>query len=230
MMNVELLKNNPKLTIVGFIAIILITLLQFTPSATKKSVLPPAAMNRHIEQNVQFFTKIIGNQNRTRVYFPFSFQGESFPLFLGYQTKEGGIKEFLVYHPQTSKLAWSTIREDGLTLFQKSPNFTSIKGFVNQASGEIYIDSLVKSQYPDLNAKDLPISNDRQINLDEVDYILTSQAPIKEGNATYYYENIIDTTDAKLDETEQITWLVRAPDADENNVFYLGNIDIEYLQ
>ena len=81
-----------------------------------------------------------------------------------------------------------------------------------------------------LNTDLIHFSNDTPIDLEKYDFILSTQTFLNQINSIYYYEKIIDTNDALLDEYDQITWAVRAPDSDEDHVFYLGDIDIVYLQ
>jgi hypothetical protein len=187
-------------------------------------------MDEHIAQTVQFSTQIIGSQNRTEVFIPFSFKTDPFPLVLGYQLEDQTIREFLIFHPQLSFLGWSAITDKGLTLYQKVKKYESTSEFLENPSGKIAAENNLLDKYPQLNADLIHFSNDHPIDLEKYDYILSTQIHLNQGNSIYYYKNVIDTSDAALDEDDQITWVVRAPDANEDHRFYLGNIEIVFLQ
>jgi hypothetical protein len=136
------------------------------------------------------------------------------------------MNEFLIFHPQISFLDWSQIREGSLTLFQKTAKYTSIADFLENPSGRIVADNGLVAEYPKLKAKVL----ENELDKETTDYVLTTHIPLKAVGNTFYYENVINTDDALLDESSQITWALRAPKADPEHIFFLGNIDITYLQ
>lgn len=222
-----MLKQNKLAASIGALALIA-ALFLLNQSAKDRVKVPTidVKMNRHDQQIVQFFTKIIGSQKKTKVYIPFSFEKNTFPLLLGYTTKNHSMNEFLLFHPQISFLDWPQIKENDLTLFQKTTTYKSIADFLKNPSGKIVIDNGLLAEYSTLKAT--PLEN--EINLETTDYILTRHIPLKAVGNTFYYENIINTEDALLDDSNQITWVVRAPKADSEHVFFLGNIDITYLQ
>lgn len=226
-MNIKLLQQNKKSAVVGLIAILVVISMLIQSNKTNSPTSNVSVrMNKHNQQVVQFFTKVIGSQKKTKVYIPFSFEKNPFTLILGYQTKDQTMNEFLIYHPEISVLDWPNMQENGLTLFQKVVKYQSIADFLENPSGKIITEENLKRSFPQLNAQPLEDQND----LSTVDYILSTQVPLKAVGNTYYYDNLLNTEDALLDESGQITWVIRAPKADEDHVFFLGNIDITYLQ
>ncbi|MFC1653316.1 hypothetical protein ACFL1M_00525 [Patescibacteria group bacterium] len=183
-------------------------------------------MNRHFQNFVFFNTEVIGNQDRTQIYIPFSFEKKHIDLWFGYYLEEKQPKEWLIYHPQLFNLSWDKILENEISLYQKEKKYESVKDFLENPSGEIYADTYIIGEYERLDAK--PLYTD--LNLEEIDYIITTEIPVRFDNGTFYYENIINSTEAVRNSDDQVKWYIRAPSATEDNAFYLGNIDITYLQ
>ena len=225
----DLIAHNKIAIGIGILALgILTALLRPSPQSSPRTPLQSAKMNEHIQQNVQFFTEVKGAKDSVKVYFAFSFKDKSFPLTLGYQ--DGNTKDmntFLVFHPEISLLTWPTIRSNGITFMQKTAKFASIEDFLQKPEGRVLIDRYIFTKYRGI--KGTLIDSLDNLKASDYDYILTSHAPLKVANNTYYYENSIDASDASIDEYNQITWLIRAPDADDQHVFYLSNIDVEFL-
>lgn len=229
----KLLKTNKKAFIIGIVTIIVFIILfisqKLKPSFTIQQ--PSFEMDEQIAQTVSFFTEVIGNQTKTQVFIPFSFKTDPFPLVLGYKLEDKTLKEFLIFHPQLSFIDWYAIKGRELTLYQKEKKYDSISEFLENPSGSIATENNLKAKYPQLNADLIHFSNDTPIDFEKYDYILSTQVHLSQSNTTYYYKNIIDTSDALLDEYNRINWVVRAPDADKEHRFYLGgNIEIVYLQ
>ena len=230
---IKMFKTNKKTFLIGIVLIFILLIIfisqKIKPSSTIQQ--PSFKMEEQIGQTVSFYTKVIGNQAKTQVYIPFSFKTDSFPLVLGYKLEDQTMKEFLIFHPQLSFIDWYAIKDNGLTLYQKEIKYDSLSEFLKNPSGNIATESNLKRKYPQLNAELVHFSNDSPIDFEKYDYILSTQVHLSQSNNTYYYKNIIDTSDALIDENNKITWVVRAPDADKDHRFYLGgNIEIVYLQ
>ena len=229
----KLFKTNKKAFLIGIVAIIVLIILFISQKLIPPSTIqqPSFEMEEQIGQTVSFFTEVIGDQTKTQVYIPFSFKTDSFPLVLGYKLEDQSLKEFLIFHPQLSFINWNAIVDGDITLYQKEKKYDSISEFLKNPSGNIAAENNLKKKYPQLNADLIHFSNDTPIDFEKYDYILSTQVHLSQSNATYYYKNIIDTSDALLDEKNRINWVVRAPDADKEHRFYLGgNIEIVYLQ
>ncbi len=61
-------------------------------------------------------------------------------------------------------------------------------------------------------------------------HFLTTFIPVPQKYGKWYFEKIIDTSDAFIDEDNKMNWLVYVPRATQENTYNLGNIEIVYLQ
>ena len=230
---IKIFKTNKKSFLIGIVTICILIILFISQTQRSSSVIrqPSFKMDEHISQIVQFSTKVIGSRNRTEVSIPFSFKTDPFPLVLAYKLEDETMKEFLIFHPQLSFIDWESVVDGKITLYQKVRKYDSLADFIKNPSGNIAAENNLKERYPQLDADLIHFSNDNPIDLEKYDYILSTQNHLSQRNSIYYYKNIINTSDAALDENDQITWVVRAPDANEDHRFYLGsNIEIVYLQ
>lgn len=230
---IKLFKTNKKAFLIGIVATVVFIILFISQAKRSSSAVPQPSfkMDEHIAQTVQFSTDVIGSRDRTEVSIPFSFKDDPFPIVLAYELEDQTMKEFLIFHPQLSFLNWDAIVDGEITLYQKVREYDSLVSLLENPTGNIAAENSLKESFPQLNADLIHFSNDVPIDLEKYDYILSTQTNISQVNSIYYYKNIIDTSDALLDENNQITWAVRAPDADEDHRFYLGNnIEIVYLQ
>ena len=70
---------------------------------------------------------------------------------------------------------------------------------------------------------------DREFDLSEVDYVLTTFEPSRFLNDVYYFEREINPEFADP-ELNELSWFIRASELDEGDRYLLGDIRINYLQ
>lgn len=186
------------------------------------------SFREYTQNTVIFYSRVFLRRNKTQVTIPFSFKdNQPQILTFGFSTPEG-TKEYLVYHPQLEGITWSSVTNGELTLYQRSKTYESVEQFIENPPTEGFVvDPILHQRYEQL--QDSPTTNS-PFEFESTEFILTTYKPsIVQGNA-YYYQTVIDASQALLDTQNQIEWFIRAPQVTEENPYYLGNLDINYLQ
>jgi hypothetical protein len=189
------------------------------------------SLNKHVENYVNFFTKIFGSGEKTRVVIPYRFDpGSEQILWVGFNPKSTDkLKSYLVYHPELAKMKWNRIDEGEIHLYQIKKKYQSVTQFMQNLPdmNRVATDPLLKEKYPSLKSA-INIDDNDNFRLEKVDFILTTFLPSEEQDGLWYYENIIDATSAKLDDANQIYWFIKAPDVTLNKPYYLGTIHVGF--
>lgn len=187
-----------------------------------------SSFTEYTQNTVIFYSRVFLKRNKTQVTIPYSFKDNQ-PQILSFGfTSNEGTKEYLIYHPQLDGIAWDSVSNNELTLFQRESEFESVEAFIENPPEEGFVvDPILHQQYEQL--QDSPTTNS-PFEMEETDFILTTYKPsINQGTANYY-QTVIDASNAVLDAQNQIEWFIRAPQVSEENPYYLGNLDINYLQ
>lgn len=178
-----------------------------------------------------FGTDVFLDRQNTFVTVPFKFENEDYMLWLTLESEEGFAPTLrLMYHPQLANISWPVISTDSLSLFQKSSSYSSIEDFIESPpeNADIYADyPLIESeQYDHLGA--LELTSD--INLDEVDFILTTFRPLRTEAGLFHYDTIIDASHGLVNENNHLVWKIQASQASEQNPYHLDKIHVDYRQ
>lgn len=206
------------------------SLTKTTPSNPSTAETQTTQLQKIITPNAFFYSKTFPKLDATFVSIPFSFTSSPQPLWLFLET-QSGIPRIgrLIYHPYLASLAWPTVTDGPITLYQKEKRFNSVADFLkNPPAAGILIDPAlsVLPKYSNLNTNLIPESG--ELDLKAHDYILTTYAPARFETDLNYYETIIDATSAQPNKNGELVWLIFAPDASESLPYSLGNIHVDY--
>lgn len=232
-------KNNTKLYIVLAIFFGLSFLAAITQSETKKpetaetnnTVVTQENLVSHIENFVFFYTKTFDNRTKTRVVVPFSYKTEVAPiLYIGFAPEKTAERiGYLFSHPQLNSLDWESVKSGKLNLYQRSKTYKTVEDFLNNPPEltKIVVDDLISKEYEKFKGT---TNTENEFDLEKFDYILTTFVPHTQQDGVTYYENIIDASDAVLNQNGEIEWFIRHPQASEDKPYLLGQIHIDYMQ
>jgi len=200
------------------------------PDTSQNSSVNSQDLVTQTQNFVFFYTKAYSNLSRTQVTVPYSFEGTPPILFIGFTAKDQSNRQvYLISHPQIMGLPWYPLQKDQFTLYQKQPTFNSVDDFINNPPdiSQVAVDPGVQT----LTTRfDQATTTEGPLDLDKINYILTTFVPSTEKDGVYYYQNIIDATGAAINSGNQIEWFIKNPGADADHPYQLGNIKIDYLQ
>lgn len=218
----------------GLGLVFIVSITQATPVKTvtnQAQVASKEDMREYDQQYVMFYSQIFLNRNRTEVSFSYAFDQEIELLILGFEpTNERDRSEVVISHPQLTGLGWSNFSQEDVTLYQKSPSYTSLAEFLANppAPETIATDHSLARRYSNLVATH---RTDSILDLEQIDYILTTYQPSTFDKGIYNYRGVIDASKAKVSDADQIIWYITAPMAADKEVkYYLGSFNINYLQ
>lgn len=187
----------------------------------------------HSETIVYFYTPVYGNLSQTNVQIPFGFYPED-PiqiLILGYSAQgDRAGREFVISHPDLDQLDWPSISSGRLTLYQKDRVYQNITDFIQNPPSldRVAVDSYLTSRYSSLADAE---TTDLAIDFEEIDFVLTSYQSPSYINGVYTASRVIDTSNADLNDNNEIGWYIRAPaNLDQENRYLLGQISVDFVQ
>jgi hypothetical protein len=186
-----------------------------------------------IQPNAVFYTLVYLSRNKTFITFPYRFDHSPQTLWLTLQAKIGEPAiQRLVMHPLLHKLDWHRFETADLTLYQRKKTYNSINDFLKQLppAKSLMIDdpviTITGKQFPNN-----PVLDETTTTIpDSVQYILTSFKPQVEKNDWFYFEATLNAETAQPNIKDELVWQLEAPNASEQNPFYLGEIHIDYRQ
>ena len=219
------------LTVVAVVA----SITQAAPPSLTKTTGGPVVTNiedLEVQKDnyILFYSAVFLEKDKTRISFPFSVSDPSPTIFLGFTPKNDEERfEVLVNHPQLENLTWDKLEDEQLFLYQKRDQYTSVEQFLNTPPelGSISIDSALQSRYPQFSEASI---TDFSINMDKVDFILTTYSHHPKTNDVVHFETIIDASKAFINEANSIEWYLRSPDISNEVGYRRGHIQINYLQ
>jgi hypothetical protein len=222
------------LSIVAFIGVLVQYKHQEVPPIPNPQT-PSTPMQKVIQPNALFYSKVFLNRNKTFISIPYRFDKEPLTLWLSLETQAHTPKIVrLMTHPTLTKISWPYFTDNNFTLYQKQKKYTNLADFIKNPPPQsvIMADPTLKNLPLFKSVKLIDLPDDPQaINLNQVDYILTSYLPKQRSEREVtFYEAIIDATTAAPDSNNSLSWLILAPLATEANPFYLGNIHVDYRQ
>lgn len=188
------------------------------------------SLELQVASQLQFFTKVVRSANRTQVVIPFSFEKTMPIINLTYSPiNQEDRRTFLISHPQLYELTWPVVKGGGLSLYQKTNSYSSVGEFLDQVSdvSSVAIDPLLDNKYPQLQGA---LILDDVLELNQVEFILTSYQPLVERFGVYYSTHLVDASDANLGSSNEINWTVVGPQTSEDNPYLIGRIYVDYLQ
>lgn len=153
------------------------------------------------------------------------------PIWLGFNSnKDNTISNFLVDHPIFENIDWKEINNDKYTLFQKEFRYDSVDEFIKNPPKEekilvdpsIYEYLILKTNLTEMISKDIDPNN--------YSYVLTTYHKPYFEKGWKVFERVIDTTNASLDETKNITWYIEMNGVSETNPFWMNYVDVVFLQ
>jgi hypothetical protein len=188
------------------------------------------SLTEYFQNFVYFYSQVYGSRQKTRVVVPFNMDTHPQFLWVGYQkVNKSGVAVYLVFHPQLKDLKWNKTSSGYINLYQRTKTYADIDSFVKKppALTKIAVDPNLKLIYQNLNDA-IDIDNEN-FDINQVDYLLTTFVNSPTQDNITYYENIIDASDAQLNDNREIEWFIRAPKAGKDNPILLGTIHIGYL-
>ena len=204
------------------------------PSLTqtvKENVITKGSLEERDQSFVFFYTKKFIERPKAELIIPFSYETEQAPiLFVGFTPNQENTQvAHLISHPQLDDLNWSSIQTEDLTLYQKSSNYNSIDEFLKNPPeiSKTIVDDLLLQDHPQLEGAS---NTESTFPLEEFDYILTTYKKPEIQDNIYYAKTIFKIDNAELNENQEIQWFVRAPQADQENKYLLGNINVNYIE
>lgn len=200
----------------------------YRPSATSDN---PISTNSNFEKIISpstfFRTKVFLDRNRTFVSVPIK-SLPSYPIYIYLKMQQNPNIEWIMYHPQLQALNWNRISDGPLNLFQRQTSFETISQFLSNPPQEnvIYADPLFVNDPRFKHLSLRPITADT--NFKDADFILTTYTPPQKEGDVFFFETIIDATDAFVNENGELVWQIKGLEVSDANPFYLGNIHVDY--
>jgi hypothetical protein len=184
---------------------------------------------RIISSDAIFVTKIFLDRSSTYITVPIRFDDNPKVSWISLDSTSSSVPHaFLMTHPQLETLDWPTVKKDLITLYQRQETYPSIEAFVTNPPprNRTAIEDGIKQLDYYKNVPGYPI--DQAFDVNNVDYILTTYVKPKTENGIYYYENIIDASEASVDHNNNLGWRITVPDTSSASAYYLGQIHIDY--
>ncbi len=227
------------LMIIVIIAIVSVVR-EFYPPQTPIVSLEPNPNQQEVTitgPNAFFYTKVFLDRDKTFVSFPFKPPSPPQLIWLFLVMQEGTPHtRLLISHPVISTLEWESITDDFATLYQKVPRYDSIDDFLSNpptsSQTTVLMDPYLSrtNPYQEVPATAIP-ERDDNLNLDGIDYILTTyHAPRIGHDGFHYYETTLNAQLAQLNDSEQLIWQILAPQANQDNPLTIGTIHVDYRQ
>ena len=191
----------------------------------------PGNLVEHSALMVNFRSKVLLKRDRTQVIVPFTFSDQIQVLMLGFVPIDGEARfDRLISHPFLMDLNWSKKSDDLINLYQREEEYSSVEEFLDNPPeiNRIAVDGHIMDRFPNLKDAVNTYTNE---DLSRVDFVLTTFSKPDFVSGVWFWEGVVDATKAKVDEgSNSIDWYIRAPLADLEKKYQLGNIKIEYLQ
>lgn len=136
--------------------------------------------------------------------------------------------EHLVIHPQLNDLRWSSVSKGDIHLYQRTPVYSSVDEFLASPPdlSELAADAQIKDVYLELKPAD---RTDIEFDLQSKNFILTTFVPSESRpNGVRVFSKRIDTSAARVAD-DAVVWMLRAPFANSDLYYRIGNIQVEFL-
>jgi hypothetical protein len=187
--------------------------------------------------NAFFYTKVFLERDKTFVSFPFKPPSPPQLIWLFLVMQEGTPHtRLLISHPQLNDLEWPSVTNGFVTLYQREKQYETIDDFINNPPASSQTSVLMDPYLTRINPyQEVPATqiSEREpyLELDNINYILTTYHPPRIGNDGYhYYETTLDAGLAQLNDSEQLIWQILSPATSETNPLTIGTIHVDYRQ
>lgn len=195
------------------------------PKPTQIKIITPTAM---------FSTAVFLNRNKTFISLPYKLGDPAQTLWLTLQTPESVPPIIrLVSHPVIASLNWPYLEYNGLRLYQKSPQYQSVKDFIqNPPKNKTTLADPHLIKDPIFSAHKLqPLADAKEeVDLNNTDYILTTFTESRKDPHFSYYETTLDATPAFVSSEKKLNWQLAISSVSAENPMYLGDIHVDYRQ
>jgi len=182
-----------------------------------------------VKPNVMFFSEIFLDRSKTFIYIPIKFDQQTQISWLGLDsTSSAQPKVFLVTHPALEGMNWSKLSRGTVNLFQRKKSYSSIEALVTNTppANKIAIDPAIRELpfYQNLTGESI----NESLNLDTVDYLLTTYTQPKKTDDAFHYQNTVDASYSPINQSSKLTWQLNVPNATDSAAFYIGEIHVDY--
>lgn len=199
---------------------------------TQAQAIQREQLQRITQPNILFRSHIFLDRDQTFVSIPYRYDHDQQLVWLKLDVDpDSPPVQLLLDHPQ-SRLITSRpqIHQDLVFLYQVSDTYSSFRDFTNNppSADNLALDPHLANLDWLASINGTPISTD--LDLTEFDYVLTTLIPSRYDpeQDLFYYENLIDATNAQVSDTNEITWFLDAPQATSQNPIYIGTINVDY--
>jgi hypothetical protein len=182
-----------------------------------------------IDEFAIFSTQTVPIKERTQIKISFVPPENSTEVWLSLDLNGNKNKNILISHPTLNELDWSRIGNLSYTLFQKNQQFENVEDFLKNPPKDSHIQADPQLIEEGLISVELASPLEFDINVDEVDYILTTYRPHYLEDDYHIYETVIDATQA-LETDGQLSWAFYMKNVSQENPFILKGVNINYSQ
>lgn len=201
-----------------------------TQNLPDSSLLSSEYFEPHFQEFVFFYSKKVLSRNLVELTLPFKPATPPPILFLGFTGKNQDLRrDILISHPQISDLNWDQLNFENIHLYQRTPKFQSVAQFLSQPpnTSSIAVDPNLMISYPQFKTAAPTSSN---LDLEKIDYILTTFTTPESQQDFLLVKKTIDVTDAKINDNNEIEWYLKQQNQSQQVTYWLGNINVDYLQ
>ena len=188
----------------------------------------------HNEELVFFFSKTILNRNKTQLTIPHGYSQPAPILLAGFTPINPKERiDILFSHPQLNNLDWSYISNNQsinqLHLYQRQQTYKTFDEFINNppTPNKLAIDQFLVSEYPLFKTSTITT---QPLDIESLDFILTTYTHPTPVSDHLVSKSTIDVSSARINDNDEIEWYIKQIQSENRTTYYLGNIDIEYLQ
>lgn len=201
---------------------------ELTKSPAPPPTTAPSQWQKVISPQAVFSTQVMLDRINTFVLLPIRFENNPQTTWLSFDSTDSAkLHEFLIIHPKLLELNWDKIDDNSIHLYQRKKVYKSIDEFLkNPPPKEKILSDFAVMQISPYNQLQLTELSE-QSDITTVDYILTSYIPLKQKDGAFYYENIIDASQATV-ANNKMSWSIFISKTSDTNPYYLGNIHIDY--
>jgi hypothetical protein len=137
----------------------------------------------------------------------------------------------LITHPLLANLQWSRYSrtQPNETLYQDTERYTSTDDIRSHlpAAQELAVDEIIAQQWHLTAQQYQPLETLTSLN--GIHYVVTTYAPPTPNGSWNYYDQTFDTTDAHIDEKNQLNWMILLPDVKNGaEPFRMTTVHIDY--
>jgi hypothetical protein len=174
-------------------------------------------------------TQIVPFRKKTVITIPFKPPKERVEVWLSLRLKDEGLINSLMSHPDLNSLTWEYVGNDRYTLYQKNKSYATVETFLKDPPK----DATVQADPDIIKAQVLSSGNISElastIDLNQVDYILTSYKPHYIENEWRVFKSVFDATDAYINE-DTMYWTLTMKGVSVSNPFIFKRVFVDYSQ